>query len=166
MSIKKSTYIAIRDRILLETGVKTSRLYNSQFDNEGQEATYTLPVAFIEFAELVYTSNAEGVQEIAARIRIHVGASSLKTEDLGVLDLLETVHASLQGFSAVPDSTPLDRVFEGQDVNHDNVTVWVMDYTTRLTDTSGARNNKLISIMLEVIDVDGEAEKPRLRPIL
>tara|TARA_R110000796_G_scaffold74629_10_gene167833 strand:- start:827 stop:1327 length:501 start_codon:yes stop_codon:yes gene_type:complete len=166
MSVKKNSYIAIRDRILLETEVKTSRLYNSQFDNESQEATYTLPAAFIEFSELVYRSNAEGVQEVDARIRIYVGASSLKTEDLEVLDLLETVHASLQGFLAVPDSTPLDRVFEGQDVNHDAVTVWVMDYETRLTDTSGSRNNKLISIVLDEIEVDGEAEKPRLKQLL
>jgi hypothetical protein len=163
MSIKKTVYQAIREKILEETGVKTSRLYNSQFDNLEEEATFTFPAAFIEFSQLDYSSNAEGTQEAATRIRIYLGYDSLKTEDLEILDLLEDVHKSLQGFSSANGTSPLNRVFEGQDINHGTIAVWVIDYETRILDSSGHRNNRLTSVNLEAIEVIGESEKPRLK---
>lgn len=165
MSIKKEVYRAVRDKLLTETGVETSRLYNSQFDNLDKENVFTFPAAFIEFAQLDYVSNAEGTQEGDARIRIYLGYDSLKTEDLDVLDLMEEVHLALQGFLAVENSTPLVRIYEGQDVNHDVVAVWLMDYTTKLTDTAGNRKNKLVKMQLDEICITPEAEKPRLKEL-
>jgi len=166
MSAKKELYRAIREIILNKTAVKHCRLYNSQFDNMEQEDTFLFPCAFVEFAQLDYVTKSEGLQEAEARIRIHVGFESLETEELDILDLMEDLHAELQGFNVTDLFTPLDRVFEGQDVNHDNVIVWLMDYETLLTDLSGHRNNKLVKTKIDelCVDVDTstEASKPRL----
>jgi hypothetical protein len=162
MSVKKEIYIAVRDKILAETNVKTSRLFNSQFENMEGEASFTFPAAFIEFAAIPYVTNAEGGQEAEAMLRIHLGYDSLKTESLEVLDLMEAVHVALQRFTPVSDSSRLNRVFEGQDINHDAIAVWLMEYEFTFTDNSGHRNNKLIETTIGELEVLKDAKKPRL----
>lgn len=165
MSIKKSIYIAVRDRILTNTAVKTSRLYNSQFVNMTEENTFAFPAAFIEFSELTYGSISEGSQDGNLKIRVYLGFDSLKTEDLALLDLMEAVNAALQGFAPVNGATPLNRVFEAQDINHDAVRVWLMDYETRFRDNSGHRNNKLIETTLTQLELLDDHDAPRLKEI-
>lgn len=166
MSAKKQLYKAVREVLLNKTGVEHCRLYNSQFDSMEQEDTFPFPCAFIEFAQLDYVTKSEGLQEAETRLRIYVGFESLATEELDILDLMEDIHGDLQGFHQDDLFTPLNRVFEGQDVNHDNVIVWIMDYETLLTDVSGHRNNKLVKTKIDelCVDVDTttEASKPRL----
>lgn len=161
MTSKQQFYEEVKARIL-ETAVETCRLFNSQFDEMENEATWAFPCAFIEFTELEYRTKALGIQEAETTIRVHVGFESLKTEDFEIFDLLEAIHEKLQRFGNFELFTPLNRVFEGQDVNHDNVIVWTMDYETLLLDCSGHRDNDLNETSLAEIDIIGTAEKPWL----
>lgn len=169
MSAKKITYLAIKEKLLALENVKHCLLFNSQFDNMDDENTFPFPCVFVEFLQLDYTAKALGTQEADARIRLHVGFESLKTEELAILDLLEAIQGTLQGFTDDATFSPLNRVFEGQDVNHDQVIVWLMDYETLITDTAGHRDNKLVETSLDdiCIDVDTstEATKPWLKQI-
>jgi hypothetical protein len=165
MSTKKDFYLAVRAQ--LETaGVKHVRLYNSQFDEMDNENTFAFPCAFIEFTQLDWLTKSEGYQEADTVVRIHVGFESVKTEELEILDLLETIHSNLQGLHNPEYFTPLDRAFEGQDTNHDNVIVWLLDYDTLLSDNSGNRNLKLVKTTITDLEVNKDnttdVTKPRL----
>lgn len=165
MSTKKDFYLAVKKTILAETGVKHCRLYNSQFDEMDGEDTFPFPCAFIEFSTLDWKTKSEGYQEAETTIKIHVGFESVKTEELEILDLLEEIHAELQGKHDPLYYTPMDRTFEGQDTNHDNVIVWQVDYDTLLSDNAGNRNNKLVKTTIENLDAsaDDSTEATRVR---
>lgn len=167
MSSKKDLYIAVKERLIANTGVKHCRLYNSQFDEMDGEDTFEFPCAFVEFTQLQWLTKSEGYQEADAMIRIHVGFESVKTEELDILDLLEDIHSELQGFNDPAYFTPLDRAFEGQDTNHDNVIVWLLDYDTLLSDNAGNRNNKLVKTTIGDLCIERDdttdATAPRLQ---
>ena len=165
MSAKIETYNKIREKIIEETYIKHCLLYNSQFDNMNQEDTFPFPCSFIEFSQLNYITKQEGLQEAEAIIRIHVGDESLQREDLSIIEYMEEIHSSLQGYSADNLFTPLNRVFEGQDTNHDNVRVWVMDYETLIYDLSGHRNNKRIKTSIKDVCINVYPGKPWLKRI-
>lgn len=168
MNTKKELYLAIKGKLTdgAEPIVKHCALYNSQFDNMDSEDTFSFPCAFIEFTQLQWLTKSEGYQEADAIVRIHIGFESLKTEELDVLDLLETIHAKLQGFNVDLLFTPLDRNFEGQDTNHDNVIVWMMDYDTLLSDNSGNRNNKLVKTSIGSLKIDRDDTTGQTAPRL
>ena len=165
MSTKKDFYLAVRAQ-LETTSLKHVRLYNSQFDEMDGENTFPFPCAFIEFTQLQWLTKSEGYQEADTVFRIHVGFESIKTEELVVLDLLEEIHAALQGLHDPEYFTPLDRGFEGQDTNHDNVIVWMLDYDTLLSDNAGNRNAKLVKTTITELQIDKDdttdLTKPRL----
>ena len=165
MSAKKELYLAVKKTILDETSVKHCRLFNSQFDEMESEDTFAFPCAFIEFTQLQWLTKSEGYQEADTILRIHVGFESLETEELDILDLLEDIHSELQGYNVDNLFTPLDRNFEGQDTNHDNVIVWLMDYDTLLSDNAGNRNTKLVKTSISDLCIDRESGAPRLREL-
>lgn len=162
MSAKKKLYLAVKERVLQNSSVKHCALFNNQFDNMSEENPFLFPCVFVEFSQLQYVTKSEGYQEADAVIRLHVGFESYKTEELEVLDLLDDLHEDLQGFHINDEFTPLDRNFEGQDTNHDNVIVWQMDYDTLLSDNSGNRNKKLTLTTIGDLEIDRISEKPRL----
>lgn len=158
MSTKKDFYLAVRAKLEAIEGIKHVRLYNSQFDEMDNENTFPFPCVFIEFSALDWLTKSEGYQEAETTIKLHVGFESVKTEELEILDLLEDIHADLQGMHDPEYYTPLDRSFEGQDTNHDNVIVWQMDYDTLLSDNAGNRNNKLVKTTIENLQTDKNPE--------
>ncbi len=158
MSTKKDFYLAVKAKILDNTDVKHVRLYNSQFDEMDSENTFPFPCVFIEFSALDWITKSEGYQEAETTIKLHVGFESVKTEELEVFDLLEDIHEDLQGMHDPEYYTPLNRSFEGQDTNHDNVIVWQVDYDTLLSDNSGNRNNKLVETTIENLQTDKDPE--------
>lgn len=165
MSAKKDLYLAVKKQLLEKTGVKHCLLFNSQFDEMDNENTFPFPCAFIEFTNLDWLTKSEGYQEADTTIRIHLGFESLKTEELDILDLNEDVHAALQRLEVKDLFTPLDRSFEGQDTNHDNVIVWLMDYETLLSDNAGNRNEDLVKTKISDLCVEKNVDKPRLQEI-
>lgn len=162
MATTKDVYLGLKNRILDNTSAKTSGLYNSQFDNLEEENAFSFPAAFIEFVELEHITRAGGVQRVEAKIRLHIGYDSLKTEDLAIMDLLEELQNELQGYRPDVEGTPLNRVFKGQDINHGVIAVWLMDYDFSYIDYSGDRNRRLTETQLSEIDIVKKAAKPWL----
>ncbi len=166
MAAKKDVYLAIREHILNHTKIKHVRLFNNQFEEMEREDTFPLPCVFIEFASLEWEQKSRGLQEGEAIIRFHVGLESVRTEELEMLDLIDQLHSVLQDFST-DISTAMSRETETQDTDHDNVMIWIADYSTRITDESGLRRNKLISTNIETLDIEvcetSEFTKPRLK---
>lgn len=169
MSVKTDLYLAVKKRVLNTTGVKHFALFNSQFDNIEQEQLFPFPCVFLEFADLQYETVAKGGQKGDFILRLHVGFESVATEDLQLLELLEELHQKIQGFGNEGESEdgfflPMNRVSEAQDTNHDNITVWQVEYSSLVHDNSGHVNNGLIKTELTTLDVDLDPDtyKPRL----
>ena len=170
MSVKKDLYYLVRDSIEKNTKIRHCRLFNSQFDNMGSERAFEFPCAFIEFSEITHVSVQEGAQHSRITIRVHIGSESLDDEHLDIFDLSDEVHLALHGLTMKDENdldvfSPLDRSMETQDVNHDNVIVWVSEYTTLAIDNSAHRNCKLLLAEINEISFEKEAEKPRLNYI-
>lgn len=178
MGAKKDYYLAVKAKLesigldpndnTVKPKIKHVRLYNSQFDEIDSENTFPFPCVFVEFTALDWLTKSEGYQEAETTIRLHVGFESVKTEELDVLDLLEDIQAELQGFHDPEYFTPMDRNFEQQDTNHDNVIVWMQDYNTLLSDNAGNRNNKLVKTQIGDLCIDrvsDESTKPRLQEV-
>ena len=177
MNAKRVLYEAIKKRLLNETSIRHFALYNSQFDNLGDERLFQFPCVFMEFSDVTYETQAKGEQKGDTTIRLYVGMESIVTEDLQILDTLEEIYLALHGFNnddtirgadqfESPEDifTPLNRVSETQDTNHDNIKVWVIDYNTILHDTGAHLNNRLTKTKASILDVtvDQDNYKPRL----
>jgi hypothetical protein len=170
MSLKKTIYLALKAKItaIKETPssdptIKTCRLFNNQFAKLSEEATFEMPCVFIEYSQLDYTTKGQGVQEAEARIRFHIGYNSLKTEDLDLLDLLESFHKEIQGLTDQENFSPLNRVFEAQDIDHDQISVWVTDYETLILDSTAHTQNKLKEVTINELEITVDAESPFLK---
>lgn len=163
MSAKKDTYTAVRAALLAIATLKTVRLYNSQFLNLEKEATFELPAALVEFVQLSYTAKAKGIQEADTTVRIHVAYNSLLSEDTAILDIMDEIQGVLQGFTSTAPHGPLNRTNETQDINHDAVSVWTMDYTTLITDVSGCTDSDLVEATLNGFIITANASKPWLK---
>lgn len=167
MSVKKELYKSIKGIIDTNTCIKHFGLFNSQFDNMGEENTFPFPCVFLEFLEINSLSIQEGAQQSEITLRVHIGFESIATEDLELFDIVEDVHVALQGFSKKDEQdkdvfTPLERTSETQDTNHDNVIVWMADYTTLVHDNSSHRNNKLVQTQIDELCLNKDMDEPRL----
>lgn len=154
MSAKKELYQAVKGVIEEKTCIRHCALYNSQFDKLEDEHAFYFPCVFIQFLEMSYETKQEGVQQSEVVLRLHIGVESLETEDLELFDIIEDVHSAVQGFFNKGGEdlfTPLARLSENQDTNHDNITVWIADYETVLHDSSAHRNNGLVEAKIDDI---------------
>lgn len=166
MSTKRKIYDAF-NTLLKESGVvKTFKLFNNQYNNEATEKIFLYPSAFLEFASVPYITRPDGVQVAEGSIlRLHIGFESLEDNDLEVLETLNAVFLALQGqrhdegaFGA------LKRTNEAQDVDHDRVQVWQMDFETTICDDGDARINKLTKIDApHTLEITVDADAPFLR---
>lgn len=160
MSSKLTLFNDLKAKIALEVPeIKTFRLFNNQFDKEGTEKAFAYPAVMVEFLTLDYITKNEGLQEANTMLMFHLGFSSLKTEDEEIFTLAEKLHEALQGFYNECIFSPLDRKRELQDVDHDAVIVWQIEYATLLVDNSGNRRRRLVEVTtvpdLDVIKVNG-----------
>jgi len=136
MNAKTAFYTSLKNRILT-TSVKHCLLFNNQIDEIASENTFPFPAVFVEFTSLDWLVKSRGIQKGDAIVRLHVAFNSLKTEELEILELLAEIHAKLQGFSDSDVYSQLNRVYELQDTNHDQIQVWQIDYSTTITDLGG-----------------------------
>lgn len=147
MSAKLVLYNAVKAKLLAmvddqdATIVKTSGHYNNQFDRINEEIQYVFPAAFIEFTEMPWTTDVGAVQEnqtqqqrAQCNISIHIGIENKKDEldsfpeDIAIID---SIHDQLNGLQG-DQFTPLKRINEIDDTNHDNIIHWVIVYETEL----------------------------------
>ena len=165
MSAKKDVYNFIREKLLEIQDVKTVRLYNRQIEKLSEESTFELPSVFFEFMDLEYKAKGKGTQEADTNIRLYVCLQSLETEELAIFDLMEKIQSKIQGLTDTINFSPLNRVSESQDIDHDNVIVWLMDYTTLITDIEGNSDAKRVITTIEGAEIKTIQEKPRLNQI-
>ncbi len=166
MSTKKEIYLAIKEQILAKTSIKHVRLFNSQFTNMEQESAFPFPCVFVQFLTLPWSTEVDGIQKADANIRLHVGFRSVNDEVLEMFDVIDDqIHRHIEGFEGNCFGK-MNRVNEEQDIEHDNVYVWLMDYATNVVDTSGSRRGKMTKTTLDKVAVtfctDSEITKPRL----
>lgn len=119
-------------------------LYNRQYipNGDGDIATFNRPAVFIEFGTTTWNDLVNGVQSGPGLLRIHVVIEcysdsynlSTRTETeqdaiLAYYDVCNSVHATLQGFTACNTLSPLERINRTTDHDFDNLIVEIMEYT-------------------------------------
>lgn len=165
MSPKKQLYFDVKKIVLEKTAIEHFAMFNSQFDNMEEEDTFLFPCCFMEFIEINYTTKAKGLQEGAFTFRLHFGFESLDDEQLEMFDITDDAHQNLQGIFKENLYSGFERVFESQDVNHDNVKVWVVDYKTTLTDNTGNLKGRQELTKINSIEIKIDPQEPRLNQI-
>lgn len=164
MSAKLNTYNAIKAQILGQVPkIKTVQLFNNQFDKEAAEDAFSYPAVMIQFLSLPWVTEPQGLQKADALIRLHVGFHSYKSEDVEILTLLDEVHAALSGFTVANLLGAMTRTNEEQDINHDSVSVWLVDYSTQIVDVAGHRNRHLVNASIESVTITTDPSAPYLK---
>lgn len=164
MSAKKDFYLAIKSALGADApSVKHVGVFNNQFNRISEEKPFGFPAVFVQFLELDYLSRGDDSQDAATVARLHIGYDSLETDDLKIFDLIDEIHIAIQGLSVNSLFTPLDRVHEEQDIDHDVISVWLSDYAFKLRDNAGERNSKLVKTTLTGLDVELSSAKPWLK---
>jgi hypothetical protein len=164
MSAKKDFYLAVKQALEDNApSVKTVRLFNNQFQKIEQEKPFPFPAVMVHFLELDYSTRGDSSQDGETIVRLHIGYDSIKDEDLEIFDLLDEIHGAIQGLTVGELFTPLDRVFEEQDIDHDVISVWSVDYSFKLRDTEANNTSNLVKTTLTGVDVNISPSKPWLR---
>ena len=127
-------YDAISAQIKAEVAaIKAVQLWNNQVDNEKEEEARIHPSAYIEFSSIVWDELTKGSSEGQIVVTIKTVIERLQTDDRTFLTIVDDVYKALQLFQGV-QFTPLKRIAERQDTDHDNVIVWESDFSTLLVD--------------------------------
>lgn len=143
--MKEIIFEKIKARIVARVPeIKTFGLFNNQFNTEKQVNAFTYPAMFVEFGSIDWKTQQRRIQVGNCKIMFHVGVETLKTDsfanridkpstDLEILLLLKKIHTAIQGFD---DElfTPLARVDEQQNTDHDGVLSWIVSYSSQLSD--------------------------------
>lgn len=146
MGVKTILFDAVKARIETVTDIKIVALYNSQFDNELKERPKTYPVAYIEFSNIEWgklnakAASGTGYEKYShtqngmITLTIHIGFVKYEHETDSfpiIMPIVEKVHNVLSAYEG-EQFTNLQRVSEIQDINHDNVIDWQINYETEV----------------------------------
>lgn len=154
-------YDAMDAQIVAEVpAVKLVQLWNNQIDNEDDEEARIYPAVYIEFATIDWRELTKGCAEGDVSITVRTVIERLQTDDRTFLSVVDAVYKALQLFQGV-EFTPLNRVAERQDVDHDNCIVWETDFETKLVDTTADTDadKPTVTATLELtteLDIDNE----------
>lgn len=142
--------------------INTVELWNSQLENESDEKPFNYPAVFIEFAEIPWTStnqqpstlgNVGNVTKeqkgVDSLIIIHIAHSQLEDETISfpIIDVVnDKVYFAIQGLFVNQKYSPILRVAERQDTDHDRIIDWQMDFLTTMFQC-GEADNTLVEIV-------------------
>lgn len=148
MSVKLDIFNDIITVVEPITEVETVRLWNSQLENEATEIPFNYAAVFIEFAEIPWTSTNQQPSTLGAQgnvtkeqkganalVIIHATFSQLENETLSfpIIDaIIDKIYFEVQGLFKDQKYSPLLRVAERQDVDHNRVIDWQMDFLTTM----------------------------------
>lgn len=152
MSIKGTIVTDLSARVLNNTSAKTFGRWNSQILNEDKLKQIDYNGVFVEFVAIPWEEQRRGVQKATAVLRFHFMFEELDADENAVTDeamfeFVEEVHTFLQGFT-LTNGGSLNRVAETDDIDHDRVSDWTVDYEVLITDTSACDLNNLESGLL------------------
>ena len=168
MSVKLDIFNDIVTAVEPIEEVNTVRLWNSQLENEATEIPFNYAAVFIEFSEIPWTSTNQqpstlGAQGnvtkeqkgVGALVIIHATFSQLENETLSfpLIDaIIDKIYFKIQGLFIDQKYSPLLRVGERQDADHDRVIDWQMDFLTTMFQC-GELDDSLTEIPGGTVDV-------------
>lgn len=145
MGAKLVLYNAIKDSIEGLATIKHIAKWNNQTNNEPREYAFNFPAVFIGFSDIQWTSQgttpynvniANYQQKGNITVTLYCAFDELRDETPSFElyePVLNAIWGKVQGLSG-DLFTPLMRVAEREDANHDQVIVWEMDFTTSITE--------------------------------
>lgn len=107
--------------------IKTVRLFNNQYTNENVESSLPWSNVLIEFQTIEWNSKPGGLQSGTITVNLHIGFKSLKDEDVDFFTITQKVFLALDGLAKM-EYSPLKRISEIQDTDHDGFFVWQQTY--------------------------------------
>ncbi len=148
MSVKLDIFNDIVTEIGKITEIETVELWNSQLENESDEKPFNFPAVFIEFPDIPWTGtnqqpstlgpqgNVTKEQKgIGALVTLHISFSQLEDETISfpLIDpIIDKVYFAIQGLFKNEKYSPLLRVAERQDTDHNRVIDWQKDFLTTM----------------------------------
>jgi len=142
--------------------INTVELWNSQLENEDDEKPFNYPAVFIEFGEIPWTSTNQQPSALGSQgnvtkeqkgedslIIIHIAFSQLEDETVSfpIIDaVIDEVYFAIQGLFVDQKYSPILRVAERQDTDHDRVIDWQMDFVTTMFQC-GQADDTLVEIV-------------------
>jgi hypothetical protein len=166
MSVKGTIFKELADHLLSALqfadnslpGLKWVDRNNGQLQHMDNELPIPRPAILIEYGRFEWKTLGGKTQLGQGTIKFYLlwenyastfetpnGASSNQDEALKFFEFLEQLHLALEGFSGEL-FTPLSRVADVDDTNHDNLMVPSMEYSTQVSDTSAIQNKNYVTI--------------------
>ncbi|MCD6017273.1 MAG: hypothetical protein K0S53_394 [Bacteroidetes bacterium] len=148
-------FVALKNEIATKLGdkIKHIALWNNQFYHsnvELDEQAFDYPCVFLEFSQSNFRNLSQGVQQFDITISTHLGFVSFKTDDVEILTIKQELYSVIQRFRN-EYFDKLTRVSDRPDYDHDNVQVFVTEYTTTGKDyTKDIRPSVLVTPLLDL----------------
>lgn len=172
MSIKKTLFLALQKR--LKANIATLNWVDKnmgQLNNLEQYHVFPMPAILIEFGRTEWEGLGEGLQQGVSIVRFQLiyenyydSDSENESEEiskaLAFFDFVEEVNAVLHGFEG-DGWSPLIRIGEDEDNDHQNFVNTIVEYQTLLQDKSGQKVYKEVPVDVEAIPV---VKKPLTKP--
>ena len=143
MSVTKLIYTdlkAILDTLKTAGTINHVAVWNSQTENETKEDAFNFPAVFIDFSEITWDrtqqigiqTNTKVTQSGTITFTLHIAFHTLYDETDYFPTALDTIFAIYNAVNGMSGGyySPFYRSGERQDVSHDNVQVWEIDYTS------------------------------------
>jgi hypothetical protein len=144
MSVKLDIYTDIKAKLASDvTAIKDTLIWNGQIDAEKKEKAKAYPLVYIEFSNMSWditklntgrigtTGGLKTEQSGKFIVTIHIVFWRLEDETMA-FSLIDTIIENVFFAILKLDGTyygPLLRIAERQDVNHDNVIDWQIDFS-------------------------------------
>lgn len=129
-------------------GIKHAQIYNTQFDylENGGGYSFPFPCAFVEVLHDDFRQLGSGYQGIDLDVIIHLGVDfyngSQMDDNLDIFALRAEVVKALN-FYKHPQSGPMLKLSESQDLQHTNVYHYSIRYKTHFIDTTAVATDIL-----------------------
>lgn len=154
---KRILYDEVKGVIDALDGFHCFGLYNGQFGREPDEDVLKYPAVFIQFDPIEWQGTLgtnKNLQEGRVEIMLHVGFKRLDKDNADVLNRVDELFVALEGH-ANDEFDPLRRVREFQDIDYDNVEVWVLVFRTTLRDCQATMKGSQTHT-ITALEVEGE----------
>ena len=155
---KLTLYNSLKTDLLAITGIKHVALWRNNLERENVENPFLCPAIFIDVLPSNYRDKGRLAvsQEYDLTVRLRIAFESYKDEDTDVLTLVDSVWQTVQN-KQYSTFGKLLRRNEEQDFDHDNVQVYIQDYTTlgndnQTQDTTTATLTPIINATINTID--------------
>lgn len=114
--------------------IKTVQLYNSQPDNTDKEEIKLYPAVYLEMSNVDWVTKGLGIQQGDITLTVYVVTENYKTDDRQFLTVVDKVYECLNGLQTCSFSA-LQRINERQDTDHDQLSIWEIDFISTLYDS-------------------------------